>query len=234
MLVDPHQANLQPPSFCYSTYPSASVPLQLSFGSPSTALCFSKHVSSLKAKFFPSYQGFPLYLCFLMGPSKESLLLLYKAFLPPLLTYASPGWFPFLSVTNITKLERLQQAASRVISGYLSSSSIPLFLSEAFLPPIRVTLTYFALLSYDKALRLPILFPISGLARIRVKPRLCRSFWRAFASTHPPMLPSTSPKEALLACPPLCPWNPFSFTVESTITSSCSRFDPPFHAKLLL
>ena len=35
------------------------------------------------------------------------------------------------------------------------------------------------------------------LARLGVKPRLCRSCWRAFASTYPLMLPSTSSREAL-------------------------------------
>ena len=34
-----------------------------------------------------------------------------------------------------------------------------------------------------------------------MKPRLSKFFWRAFASTHPLMLPSASPREALLACP---------------------------------
>ena len=33
--------------------------------------------------------------------------------------------------------------------------------------------------------------------------------------------------EALLACPPFPPWNLRSFTVESTLTSPCSRSDPP-------
>ena len=33
-----------------------------------------------------------------MGPSKESLSVLYKSFLRSLLTYASPGWFPFLAL----------------------------------------------------------------------------------------------------------------------------------------
>ena len=51
--------------------------------------------------------------------------MLYKAFLRPLVTYASPGWFPFLIVTNVTKLERLHRAASRAISGYLSSFLYP-------------------------------------------------------------------------------------------------------------
>ena len=126
---------------------------------------------------------------------------------------------------NITKLERLYRAASRAITSCLSSSPIPLLLTEASLPPLRVTLTHFTLFSHERALRLPTSFPISGLARLGVKPRLCRSSWRAFASTHPLMLPSTCSREALVACPPSPPWNLPSFTVESTLSSSCSRSD---------
>ena len=124
-------------------------------------------------------------------------------------------------------MERLHRAASRAITGCLSSSPIPLLLTEASLPPLRVTLTHFTLFSYEQALRLPTSFPISGLARLGVKPRLCRSSWRAFASTHPLMLPSTCSREALVACPPCPPWNLPSFTVESTLSSPCSRSDPP-------
>ena len=102
-----------------------------------------------------------------------------------------------------------------------------LLLSEASLPPLRVTLTHFTLFSYERALRLPTSFPISVLARLGVKPRLCRSSWRAFASTHPLMLPSTCSREALLACQPCSPWNLPSFTVESTLSTPCSRSDPP-------
>ena len=94
------------------------------------------------------------------------------------------------------------------------------------MPPLRVTLTHFTLLSYERALRLPTFFPISGLARLGVKPRLSRSSWRAFASTHSLMLPSTSLRKALLACPPFPPWNLPSFTMESTLSSSCSCSDP--------
>ena len=103
----------------------------------------------------------------------------------------------------------------------------PLSLFQASSPPLRVTLTHFTLFSYEQALRLPTSFPVSGLARLRVKPRLRRTSWRAFASTHPLMLPSTSPREALLACPPIPPWNLPSFTVDSTLSSSYSRSDPP-------
>ena len=161
-----------------------------------------------------------------MGPSKE-FLSLYKSFLRSLFTYALPGWFPFLSATILTKLERLHRAANRATTGCLSSSPIPLLLSEACLPPLRVTLTNFTLSFYERALRLPTSFPISGLARLGVKPQLCRSSWGAFASTHPLMLPSTCSREALLACPPFPPRNLPSFTVESTLSSPCSRSDPP-------
>ena len=162
-----------------------------------------------------------------MGPSKESLSFLYKAFLQPHLTYASPVWFPFLSVSNITKLERLHRAASRAITSCHSFSPILLLLCKASLPPLRVTLTHFTLLSYERALRLPTSFSISDLARLGVKPRLCRSSCRAFASTHPLMLPSTSPREALLACPSSPSWNLLSFTAESTLSSSSSCSDSP-------
>ena len=154
-----------------------------------------------------------------MGP----LSLLYKALLRSLLIYASPGWFPFPSATNITKLERLHRAASRAIIGCLSSSPIPLLLSEVSSPPLRVTQTHFTFLSYELALRLPTSFPISGLARLGMKPRLCRSSWRAFASTHLLMLPSTCSREAV----PSPHWNLPSFTVESTLSTPCSCFDLP-------
>ena len=225
--VDPHQADLQPNLLllgsCLRFNPTPTF-LGVTFN---RTLSFSKHVSSLKAKFFPRLKVLHCISASSWRPSKESLSLLYKSFLRSLLTYASPGWFPFLSATNITKLERLHRVASRAITGCLSSSPIPLLLTKASLPPLRVTLTHFTLFSHERALRLPTSFPISGLARLGVKPRLCRSSWRAFASTHPLMLPSTCSREAVVACPPCPPWNLPSFTVESTLSSPCSRSDPP-------
>ena len=206
--VDPHQANLQP-NLLLLGYRLRFNPTPTFLGVTfDRTLSFSKHVSSLKAKFFPRLNALRCISASSWGPSKESLSLLYKSFLWSLLTYASSRWFPFLSATNLTKLERLHRAASRAITGCLSYSPVPLF---------SPTLT---LLSYERAPRLPTSFPISGLTRLGVKPRLCRSSWRAFASTHPLMLPSTSSRETLVACPPCPPWNLPSFTVESTLSTS--------------
>ena len=132
--VDPHQANLQPnllllgSRLCFNPTPTfLGVILD-------RTLSFSKHVSLLKAKFFPRLKALRCISASSWGPSKESLCLLYKFFFQPLLTYASPGWFPFLSATNVTKLECLHRAASHTITSCLLSSPIPLLLSEASLP----------------------------------------------------------------------------------------------------
>ena len=224
--VDPHHVNLQPNLLLLGSrlrFNPTPTFLGVTFD---RTLSFSKHVSSLKAKFFPRLKALRCISASSWGPSKESLSLLYKSFLRPLLTYASPGCFTFLSTTNINKLERLHRVASCAITGCLSSSLIPLYFFEASLPPLRVTLTHFTLFSYERALRLATSFPISGLARLGVKPRLCRSSWRSFSSTHPLMLSSTSPREALLACRRFPPWNMPSFIAESTLSSPGSRSDP--------
>ena len=114
--------------------------------------------------------------------------------------------------------------ASRAITGWLSSSPIPLLLSEASLSPLRVSLTHFTLSFYERALRLPTSISISGLARLGVKPRHCRSSWRAFASTHPLMLPLLLLGRLFLLALPL---------LEICL---CSRWSPPFplHALALI
>ena len=151
--MNPHQANLLLGSrLSFNPTPTF---LGVTFD---RNLYFFKHVSSLKAKFFPRLKALRYISASSWVLSKNPVSVLYKSFLRSLLTYASPGWFPFLSATNFTKLERLHRAASRAITGYLSSSPIPLLLSEASLPPLRVTLTHFTLLSYERALRLPTAF----------------------------------------------------------------------------
>ena len=134
--VDLHQANLQPNLLLLGSRLRFNPTTTFLGVTSDRTLSFSKHVSSLKAKFFPRLKALRCISVSSWGPSKESLSLLYKSFLRPLLTYASPGWFPFLSVTNITKLKRLHRATSHAITGCLSSSTIPLLLSEASLSPL--------------------------------------------------------------------------------------------------
>ena len=89
--VDPHQDNLQPNLFLLGSRLRFNPTPTFLWVTFDRTLSFSKHVSSLKAKFFPRLKALRCISASSWGPSKESLSLLYKSFLWPLLTYASPG-----------------------------------------------------------------------------------------------------------------------------------------------
>ena len=73
------------PTSSYLTPAFVSIQLQLFSGSPSTALFpFTKHVSSLKAKFFPRLKALRCISAFSWGPFKKFLAILHKSFLRPL------------------------------------------------------------------------------------------------------------------------------------------------------
>ena len=91
--VDPHQANLQLNFLLLDSrlrFNPTPTFLGVIFG---RTVSFSKHVSSLK--FFPCLKTLRCISASSWGRSKESFSPLCKAFLRPLLTYASPEWFPF-------------------------------------------------------------------------------------------------------------------------------------------
>ena len=149
--VDPHQANLQPNFLLLnSCFRFNLTPTFL--GSLSTALFpFSKHVSSLKTKFFSHLKSLCCVSASSWDPFKKSLSFLYKAFLRRLFTYGSPGWFPFLSVTISPNWSA---STKRLVAPSPAASSPPL--SHFFSP---------RLLCFDYELpRLISLFhPTSGL-----------------------------------------------------------------------
>ena len=96
--VDPHQANLQPNLLLLGSrlrFNPTPTFLGVTFD---RTLSFTKHVSLLKAKFFPRLKALRCISASSWGPSKESLSFLYKSFLRSLLIYVSAGWFPFLTL----------------------------------------------------------------------------------------------------------------------------------------
>ena len=103
-------------------------------------LSFFSHSSSLRASCYPRLKALRAVSTAKWGPSKESLASVYRTFLLPALTYASPGWFPFIYAKHLQPLEALHHSACRVITGCVSTSPIPLLLLEAGLSPLTVTL----------------------------------------------------------------------------------------------
>ena len=100
------RANVRPPSSQWISTKLTSSPRSSDSATPTflevtfdRTLSFSKHVSLLKVKFFPRLKALRCISAFSWGPFKQSLSILNKAFLRPLLTYVSLGWFPFFSVS---------------------------------------------------------------------------------------------------------------------------------------
>ena len=157
--TDPHQATFQPllnllgVPLLFNPTPKF---LGVTFD---RTLSFRALVQSLCSKFYSRHKALLSIATASWGPVKESLSLLYKAFVQPVLTYASPRWFPFLCDTATNHL--LHRAACRVITGCLSSTPSSLLLLEAQLPPPKLTLEHQALSSFKHALRLPQTFPAS-------------------------------------------------------------------------
>ena len=233
--LDPYQSRIQPSLHILNT-PLKFNPRPTFLGVTfDRTLSFKYHVLSLRKKFHSGFHAFRSIAYASWGPSKESLCTLYKAFIRPILTYASPGWFPFSSPTHITSVERMHRSSCRVITDCLSSTPIPLLHIEALLPPLRVTLTHQSLSFFERALRLPPTFPIASLANSNPRTRLKKSSWRSFSRSHnfTPNLHLT--REPLILCPPKPPWSaPSNYTISLHLSSPCSRKDPPPFATLQL
>ena len=215
--TDPHQATFQP-RLNLLGFPLLFNPTPKFLGVTfDRTLSFGAHVQSLCSKFYPRNKALRSIATASWGPTKESLSLLYKAIVRPVLTYASPGWFPFLYNTATNHLEVLHRAACRVITGCLSSTPSSLLLLEAQLLPLKLTLEHQTLYSFERALRLPPDF--SSLYALAIRNVPCRlkkkPSWRSFFSSATQPLPS--PRESLITCPPFPPWSTTHFTVSPFI-----------------
>ena len=190
-------------------------------------LSFFSHSSALRAACYPRLKTLRAVSSASWGPSKESLASIYRTFLLPALTYASPGWYPFIYAKHLQPLEALHHSACRAMTGCLSTSPVPLLLLEAGLPPLSVILTSQTLSFFERALRLPSSFPLSSLAKLPVRKRVRSSSWRFFSLSHPLTPDLDCPRESFFLCPPFPPWDPPSFSVSLSLSIPCSRFDPP-------
>ena len=188
-------------------------------------ISFGAHVQSLCSKFYPHHKAFRSIATASWGPMKESLSLLYKAFVRPVLTSASPGWFPFLCNTATNHLEVLHRAACRVITGCLSSTPSSLLLLEAQLPPLKLTLEHQALSSFERALRLPRLFqplcPGNKKRSLSTKEETLLEIILFFGHTSTP-IPSRESDHV----PPFPPWTETHFTVSPSFPTAQATVQP--------
>ena len=170
--TDPHQATFQP-RLNLLGFPLLFNPTPKFLGVTfDRTLSFGAYVQSLCSKIYPRHKALRSIATASWGPTKESLSLLYKTFVRSVLTYGSPGWFPFLCNTATNHLEVLHRAACRVITGCFISTPSLLLLLEAQLPPLKLTLEHQTFYSFKRTLRLPPDF--SSIYALAIKNVPCR------------------------------------------------------------
>ena len=79
-------------------------------------------------------------------------------------------------------VEKMHRSSCEIITGCLSSTSIPMLHLEGLLPPLRVTLTHQSLSYFKRALKLPPIFPLASLAPLKPRTRIKKRSWRFFIS----------------------------------------------------
>ena len=201
----PYQSRIQPSLYILNTPLKFNLHPTFLGVTFDRTLSFKHHVLSLRKKFHSRFHAFRSIASASWGPSKESLCTLYQAFIRPILTYASPCWFPFSSPTHVTSVERMHRSSCRTIIGCLSSTPIPLLHIEALLPPLRITLTHQSLSFFERALRRPSTFPIASLANSNPRTRLKKSSWRSFSRSYNLTPNLHLAREPLILCPPKPP-----------------------------
>ena len=130
---------------------------------------FSPHVSSICAKATSRLQVMKALAGTSWGQDKETLLLTYNSIIKPILTYASPIWYPATSKTNIIKLQTIQNKALRITTGCVLKTDIQHLHSEGKVLPISIHLRMLCAQFYASALR-PI-HPSNSLVTTHPGPR---------------------------------------------------------------
>ena len=71
------------------------------------------------------------------GHQKETLTVTYNALIKPVITYASPIWYPPTCNSNISALQTIQNKALRIITGSLTMSSVHHLHAETKILPVK-------------------------------------------------------------------------------------------------
>ena len=89
------------------------------------------------------------------GQDNETLRKIYLAYIRGCLEYASPSWWTCISETNQKKLERIQNAAMRVIAGLYKTCHVDFLRLETNLEPLNIRMDKIDRIQQEKYNRLP-------------------------------------------------------------------------------
>ncbi|GFS01669.1 anoctamin [Elysia marginata] len=147
---------------------------------------------------------------------------------------SSPHYHPCLAKDNRQKLETVQNAAARTITGCTKNTNTKLLLNEAKLLPLEVESTISQSAAYERSLRLPETDPSRKTAENPVRTRL-RSLgtWRETGKDKAYVCGLEDfPREKLVPVPDIPPWQvPETFICCATLGEGISKADAPEELK---
>lgn len=118
------------------------------------SLSMSAHISNIKDRMTKRLRPLLALTGTSWGCRKEELRQLYIQYIRSVAEYVMPTWYSAASKTQSGKIETLQNAAARIISGCVKSTPINELLAEAKLPPIKNRARELTAINAEKALRL--------------------------------------------------------------------------------
>ena len=140
------------------------------------------------------------------GWRKKQLRTLYTTFVKSKLDYASAAWQPWISTTNMDRLERAQNKALRIITGQYQSAPKEALQLEAGMNSYTTTSKRSCLLAMEKALRSAADHPKRIAFEPEIAKRIARTNWRTSAKELATLLPDDCTRREHEAIYPIPPW----------------------------
>ena len=140
------------------------------------------------------------------GSDKFQLLRIFQAVVCSRMGYSASAWQPWISETQMNKLETIQNKGLRAITGQTRSTPVEALRLEAGVPSYATTSRRLILTSYEKAARLPRGHPRRELYNNPVPKRNKRNSWRSTGMKLASLLPESTNDRVPIPLPTRPPW----------------------------
>eukprot|EP00666_Eupelagonemidae_sp_cell4sb_P001940 gene1940-biopygen5525 len=138
---------------------------------------FTEHVQT-RLREFKRRRGVLQYLSgTTWGCRRATLRQVYQGYVRAYVEYASPAWWPYITMELIRKLEVEQNHAARTITGCMPRTRIAVLLTEAGLRPLELRADAAALIARERYRRLPDGVPARSSAETMRLSTRAEEFW---------------------------------------------------------